>query len=1602
MQHQEQVFEEVLALARHAVKETHKVKLTSFVEAILPAIPDEFFEGMDPQAMLGFLMERLEFLEEDKDETVKLQVGHPSGKFAPLALATTVIETRLPDCSFIIATLRETLRRYNIKIQRMIHPIIGVIRQGDQVVGIDRRCQEGEPQSLIYMHISKIPEEEWGALEATLRERLEALLLVNDHHKPTIDRLNSIEQAYNALHLEEAERNSEMRESCELIEWLRDDNFVFLGYGHFRFSEPDVIQDALGLLELESQSALRDVIRSLARIRRERYEVYSFYRTDCMSIVKSDAQIRYVGFRDFGSQGEVLGEHCFIGLLSSHSVGEPNKRVPIISARMKRVLDAANLRPNSYSYKKMRSVLNSMPLEDLFYYTDEETAQLVRFIEVAESGDHTRIHVRRRPHARRISVICVLPRENYSVAVKDRVSRLLCEHLGVPHLRTYLRQSDAESPLRLHFNVSPERESVSDEALEDLKSRVAKTLKTWDEQLESLLFERYPPRSEPVSNTRYLALSGMTAPYLWHRYGNAFPASYKEGLPASVAVSDIVAAEKLFTDQNVQVAMARIEPNGSHTGHTELRILSLDNLLLNDVVPVLEYMQLRARARVAEVLHPRDAQPVYITSFQVRGSDDEESASLEDPDMLRRMSEIVEAVLTETMHRDRLLGLAYLAGLDLRQIELLITYRNYFLQLFQNYTYYSVSEAFIQHPLCAQLAVKYFQARFDPATGLSREERLAGPLLEIERRYLDHLETVDIIQEDIILRLFLVLLRNTLRTNFYKAGQQHLISIKMDSRSIDQMPRPRPHVEIYVHGPVMEGIHLRGGAVARGGIRHSDRPDDFRTEVLDLVKTQMVKNTVIVPVGSKGGFITRNLYKDRDRMELEVRTQYQNFISGLLDLTDNITDAGVVAPQGIRYDDDDPYLVVAADKGTAHLSDTANALSQRYHFWLDDAFASGGSDGYDHKGMGITARGGWVCVERHFRELGIDIRKTSIQVVGIGDMSGDVFGNAMLLNDKLRLLGAFNHKHIFIDPDPDPAASFAERKRLFDMPRSSWTDYNPELISEGGGIYERSAKVIELSPQARAILGLSEDVGPLNGPALIRAMLQAETDLLWLGGIGTYVKASSENHIEVGDRANDNVRVDANTLRCRVIGEGANLGFTQRARTEFVLAGGLCNTDAVDNSAGVDCSDHEVNLKILCSHLVGKGLLADRAARNVLLRECEDAVARDVLQNNYLQSALTSMESLRSQSSLEPFLELIHYLEEHAGLYRPGEDIPADDEIREWHSTGRPIPRNLLTVLIAFTKNHIYPRILETNLPDEPFFRPYLQEYFPELVVERYGDHLHEHRLSREIIATVITNKLINQAGSTFFIEFSKEYNTTLDELVLRYFVCDALLDGPRFRAAVHGLDGQVEASEQYRALMELEATLRALVRWWSWNEDTFQVSPDAQTRSGFDEAVAGLIAHLDVETRARLSAHKTALMGKGFKDDLAERIATLPLIQNTFLIIDAQRQTARSCDDVARIFHELGEGLFFRWVNRLLEEQPPRDIWETHFHRRLSREIFSLREVVIKHVFDTHGGSVPAFLEHHEEGVAHIADTIHMITNSPTTALIPIFVLLEDYRRLL
>jgi glutamate dehydrogenase len=1189
----------------------------------------------------------------------------------------------------------------------------------------------------------------------------------------------------------------------------------------------------------------------------------------------------------------------------------------------------------------------------------------------------------------------ILPRGKFSVEVRVRIQEMLARRLRGTVLNYYLALG-AGDQARLHFYLSAPTEVIETASPRDLEREIVQIIRSWDDRLVDALVEAHPAGE---------------AQHLMALYGPGLSEEYRAATLPEVAVHDIAVMERMRRE-NLEVALDVRSPRGRgrpevFRGTTVLKLfLRGERLILSEFMPILENLGLRVIEVTPFHVHAEGTPHFMIYSFAVQGPEGGPISAQRAP----ALTTSILAVRNEETPNDGLNALVLTTGLRWREVDVLRTYANYVFQIGAVPTRLSITRALTRNPDVARLLFELFRVRFDPAfqeRGKRKEEREDGAergkreegreelpaaggedggaipqsalrtpqsngfsredAMEALRGALGGaLQGVATLADDRALRRLWAVLEATVRTNYYRhggatpsftSGGVPYISIKIRCGDVDELRRGRLLYELFVFSSRMEGIHLRGASVSRGGIRWSDRPDDFRTEVMGLVQTQIVKNAVIVPSGSKGGFITKRAFSDRDHMIQEAADQYRTLIRGMLDVTDNLVDGEVVPPPGVvRYDADDPYLVVAADKGTAHLSDVANAVAAEYGFWLDDAFASGGSHGYDHKKEGITASGAWECVKRHFREMGKDIQSEPFTVVGIGDMSGDVFGNGMLLSRHIRLLAAFDHRHIFIDPDPEPETSYLERERLFALPRSSWADYDRSTLSPGAMIIPRGTKEVELTPEARRALGVDDAVGTLDGEALIRTVLRAPAELLWNGGIGTYVKDLEETHADAGDPVNDPVRVNADELRCKVVGEGGNLGFTQRGRIRFALRGGRMNTDALDNSAGVDMSDHEVNLKILLNPLVTGGELAFEA-RNRLLEEMTDEVNRLVLRNSIGQSLAISLDETRSLNALGDFAALITAFERDKVLERAAEGIPSSDTLQERAAGGLGLTRPTLCVLLAYSKLHAHGHLLASRLPDDPACEAYLVGYFPrQAVATASTERLRAHRLRREIVTTELVNELVDLMGSSFLHHAARDSGTDIPTVVRGWLIASLLAGASPLRADLARLEGILPAETVYRWYFGLARVLARTTRWVLAN-----VTPDVPTLTVLEQHLDGLMRLRQTfaqvvtgEDRHLFVSLLDEIRTIGIDDELAARIITLRFLPQLMDILRIAQEADADAVDTARAYYLVSERFACGMLRNGVLGAARDDRWEKRYalalvedvdraHRRLARSMLDV-----------------------------------------------------------
>ena len=1568
-------------------KDTSSSDLQGKIEAVALLIEERFETALAEQllALHELMLVRapysplLESPTEKVVEVLKVGIETLEGRSEPIRVdlhassdgQTHLLSTCCADAPFLFSSLMLYLRKFNLRFQVLGHPIVGVQRGPDRV-----RLQPLDDQvtreSLILLEIDFLPEGLSEPIDQAVARILSEALSVAAGRAPMQERLQQVSEL------------SELQPYQDLIDWLNADNFYFFGYrcleatpqGDVRLAETPY-----GSLPDEGFPEEGGTVKQVAKplrswLRRE--ESVLVEQSPWQSKLYRDEPLVYLGFRE-QFPGGGWREHGFYGLFTPLSVDEPSVDVEHLRIKIDAALDAMEIPTESYDRRLSLEILNTFPKVELFLMNGAELCSIIRSFLSLQRRDSVRVIVAPHLSLEGLALLVVMPKEFFNSENRRRMENYLRRTFSSKRAEIRLIHVYGEFFSTLvRLKPRDKRLEIDSESLETVLTRL---LQGWDVKLLRAL-------------QRQCGLQRGQA--LWRDYVGVFGLDYQRMIHPRYAARDVLALDALVQSERASFDMWGPRPG---TRDFILQFYALTESFLNDLMPLLENLGLCVVEEVDFTLRLENRN-AYLKSFTLR----EPEGAYDLSSLREQVLETLTALWHGEVENDYLHILQLRTGLDWRQIDVFRGYRNYYFQLGSTYTKKRVAYALIDNPQVARLLYDYFEARFeDRPEWCDPQQREELALMPLRMQLIEALEQVSDVNEDRILRTFFNLIDSTVRTNFFvrRDVPDYFFSFKISAIGIIEMPFPRPQYEVYVHSATMEGIHLRGGLVARGGIRWSDRPDDFRTEILGLMKTQMTKNTVIVPVGSKGGFITKTSYSSREEGARLSREAYITLMRGLLDLTDNRVAGELQHPDGVlTYDGEDPYLVVAADKGTAHLPDTANAVSRDYGFWLDDAFASGGSHGYDHKKLGITARGAWESVKRHFRELGKDIQNQPFTVVGIGDMSGDVFGNGMLLSRFIRLQAAFDHRHIFIDPDPDPESSYRERQRLFETPRSSWEDYDRSLISEGGGIWPRSSKDIPLSKPLREWLGVRHS--SIDGDGLIRLLLAAEVELLWNGGIGTYVKASSEKQEDVGDRANDGVRIDASALKARVVGEGGNLGFTQLARVEYALAGGHINTDAIDNSAGVDTSDHEVNLKILMQQLMESGKVRSAKQRDKLLESMTEDVCNMVLQNNYTQSQCLALDELRCVQAPERFFDLADRLVNAGLLDRKGEFLPGRKEVlaREKVSFTRPE----LSILLAYTKMHIFHALLESTLPDQLDVQELLQGYFPPQMRHKYPAQLLQHPLAREIAATVINNRVVDQAGCSFVHTLARETGASLVEVVESYLVCEQLLAARGLREQLQQFDNRLTAEVQAELLLLIEEGLRALCRWQLENRsgltlEQLRGAPLQEQLATYLKELPGILP--DVE-RQRIAALQQRVVDAGLSEEEVTPYLGLLHIQDFLPLVRIAERAEVDLYSAANALVEVRRTFETAFLHELLHKIPLRDHWDRVASRDLERALGAAVFRMAESVLVDCSGNLDTFVNRQRRKVSAFKDMCARLRATTPVNLHPLTVCVHALEGLL
>ncbi len=1465
-------------------------------------------------------------------ETLLRLVNLPIRRHATQAY--TVALTVNDDMPFLVDSMTLAGRQEGLGLHLTVHPVFVAERNAEnrirEIAGLEAGSA-GPRESWILVAFDRIQGgERLARLEKRIRDNLLDVLRVRQDCTALRDRVGLLREEITRWKTFLPKR--EVEEARDFLEWMTQDWFTFLGYRRYALHqdgdqlrlEPER-ETGLGILRTDADRVPEPkTLPQRANEKALAQELLIITKTNAHSTVHRSGPLDYIGLRRFDAKGRVVGEDRILGLFSPLVFKCPPQEIPVVRLKREAVLRQSGLAPESHAGRHLRIIFDTLPLSELLEASIDQLVELTLGVLRLQERHLTRLFLRPDVFGRYLSCLIYLPRENYTARARERIEKILEEGLHGHSIESDLWISDSVLA-RLHATVHTETDRLPPKRLASLEQEIQEASLSWSEKLRIALADR-------LGEERGLPL--------FDRYRDSFPEVYRDDVKPRAAVYDLLEIEQLKPTQPLRLSLYR--PKHASLDSLRLKIFRLDQALaISDTLPILESTGFRVVSeRPYEVPAPEIGR-VWIHDFELELSGPSDRAL----ERREALEELFLAIWNGLAANDGFNRLAIDAELSWREIMLLRSISKYLIQTGIPFTPANMARAVTSHPTISHLLVRWFHARFDPFREAQDREQEAAACLESLKAELESVESSD---DDRILRAYLGVLGAMVRTSFFQRPLRdpegyRFLSYKLDSSRVPDLPLPRPLYEIFVYAPQVEGIHLRGGRIARGGIRWSDRSEDFRTEVLGLMKAQMVKNTVIVPVGAKGGFYVKQPPKDgnRDRLLEEAQRCYRTFIQGLLTLTDNIV-AGQIQPpkRVVRYDEDDPYLVVAADKGTATFSDLANSIAADFHFWLGDAFASGGSVGYDHKKMGITARGVWESVRRHFRELGVDPDREPVTVVGIGDLSGDVFGNGMLLSRHLKLIGAFNHQHIFIDPNPDPITGFEERQRLFDMPRSSWTDYRSELLSTGGGIYPRSAKSIRLSPEARSVLGIqATSVTPIE---LIRALLAAPVDLLWNGGVGTYVKAQSETQADVGDRSNDAVRLNGREIRARVVAEGGNLGFTQLGRVEYALNGGRINTDFIDNSAGVDTSDHEVNIKILLS-VAAEERRAIVRHRERLLHDMTNDIATHVLHHNYEQAQALSVLEFTAPQRLDEHRYLIRKLEQRQLLNPTLEGLPPSEVWAQRRNLQRGLTRPELAVLLAYGKIALAHDLQDSDIHLDPTLSLEIEHYFPAALRKRYTPFMRRHPLARNIMTTEISNHLVNHMGPTFATRLQEETGATSAEIVRAFVVSQTVTGTDTLCRALEALPPSVPPVTSLRAFTANVRLLRHLTRWLLLNRrPPLDVSGLVSTFAPGVEAFETLLAHcLPEPLRKSRDDQIRELVGTGLPESLAQQLTHRSFLYPVFDLVELATQLKQPLTRVIAFHFQVGEALSLDWLDQAIERLGVQDFWQAEARISLREDLY-------------------------------------------------------------
>lgn len=1516
----------VIALVNEKLPKKEAALIVAFVKQYyLSAAPEDLLEH-NVIDLYGALVSHWHFIHQRKPQEAKVRVYNPQYEQHGWQSTHTVIEVMYEHKPFLIESIQMVLTKRGLSVHLILHLNgMRVERNNEGAISKILTNHEDDPSVVTEMPMfieidrqssQEVLDEIRQAIESAIED---VTLTVNDWQTMTQKMESVIEDVKQRVSKSKKELDQEI---VDFLVWINKNHFTFLGYcqrklitnkGNYQFSLDE--DSCLGILRKNADLYLGS-FQAMPKVAQES-AISSFPlilgKTDKISTVHRPAHTDFIVVKIFDEKGKVIGQHQFIGLYTSAAYHRSPQSIPLLRLRVKQILQRATVSYESHDGKSLLNILETLPRDDFFHATVDELYELSMGILHLQERQRIRLFIRKDPFTRVYSCLVFVPRERFNSKLREDMQNILVQELGGYQVEFSLRFSESILA-RIHYIVRFKGDLTKEFDSASLQDKLIQVARTWEDNFKGALLEHF---GEENGN------------HLFHLYQGAFPVGYRSEYNVRTAVYDVQHIERLCDSDTLEMSFYR--PIDEPEGILRFKLYSPNiSIPLSDIIPMLECMGLRVISERPHEISLKNNKKVWINDF---GMVSNTSKDLDVDEIKEIFQEAFYHIWYKEAERDGFNRLVLGSGLNWREVAVLRAYAKYLWQIGFTFSQAYLEDVLYGLPHITRDLVDLFKSRFDPQ--LSQETRNTNSN-ELRLKIKESLEEVKNIDEDRIIRRYLQVILATIRTNFFQKDSEGkykpYISLKFDPSSIPEMPLPKPLYEIFVYSPRVEGVHLRGAKVARGGLRWSDRREDFRTEVLGLMKAQQVKNAVIVPLGAKGGFVPKNMpyHGTRDQIMNEGIACYQIFIHGLLDITDNLVENKVVPPLDvIRYDADDPYLVVAADKGTATFSDIANSVSKKFHFWLDDAFASGGSSGYDHKKMGITARGAWESVKRHFRELGIDTQKTDFTVVGIGDLAGDVFGNGMLQSRHIKLVAAFNHMHIFLDPNPDPEASYNERLRMFNLPRSTWEDYDTKLISKGGGIFSRASKFIPLSKEVQELLGVNKAKMVAN--ELIRTILKAEVDLLFNGGIGTYVKASYEHNMNVGDRSNDSLRINGEELRAKVVAEGGNLGFTQLGRIEYALNGGKINTDAIDNSAGVNCSDFEVNIKILLNGVVANGDLTEKQ-RNVLLSEMTDEVADMVLENNCSQTEVISVAEFNANKNAQMHCRLIDHLEQNANLDRALEFLPSNEELLTRQQSGKGLTRPELSVLLAYCKTLLKGELLASDVPEDKYIALDLITAFPQVLQEKYHKEMFSHRLKREIIAMQISNAVMNDMGLGFIHRLQDETGASVPDIIRGYITAREIFRARRFREAVNALDFLVPAEIQIKMLHELNRLVRRGTRWFLRHRigslDVEEVikhfTPKMQlVKEGLHHALSGT-------SEEYLLEFAKELMAENVPEETALLTAQMGAMFSALDIVDAAIIHHLPVENVTITYYAVGARLELGWFREQIKQHPVANHWDS------------------------------------------------------------------------